>query len=67
MGKSALDNLRDASELRRIARDLSKSDKQASDAIKSVAHSKTMRAVKQLKTRPKRKGASIIGGGIRIL
>lgn len=69
MARTAMEKLREASEMRRIAGGLAKADRDASEAIKRQAHVKTMQAVRQMRTRPKKgvrveRTKPLSGGGI---
>lgn len=55
MGKSAMDKIRDAGELRKEASKLQKSDPTSARMLRDVASKKTRAAIKQLRSRPKRK------------
>lgn len=65
MAKSGMELLRDASEIRRVAVQIAKTDKVASDALKVEAHRVTMRAIKRIRTRVPRRGRQSPRGGGR--
>ena len=64
MGKSAIDNLQDAKAIRKLAGELASADPSAATALRKEAHKKTMRAVKQMRTKPKNKAQ---GGGKAVI
>lgn len=56
-GRSALDKLKQARELDKMSDDLKKRDPSASSALQDQANKKRKMALKQLRSKPKSKGA----------
>lgn len=58
MGRSASSKLQEAQDLRRMSRNLRKADPESARDLLELSRRKVRQAVKQMKTRPKRKRAS---------